>query len=76
MLFQRIMIFKTLVSQLGTEIACLDKVISSINRAHDWRKGICIDPIYIVLLSGHGCIYSNVNNYETKNKTLVDIKYK
>ena len=51
-------------------------MISSINRAHDWRKGICIDPIYIVLLSGHGCIYSNVNNYETKNKTLVDIKYK
>ena len=74
MLFQRITIFRSCVSQLETEAAYPSKQISSIDTVLDHQNGISNNPLRVVMLSAWGSIYLNVN-MKTKNETHDDIRY-
>lgn len=63
--FQRIK-FQICVSQLDAEVTHLCKLISSWAQGH-WN-GIWDDLTHLVILSVYGSIYSDVKDYETKNK--------
>ena len=73
MLFQRVIIRLTQVSQHQSEITCLCKLISSVDRAHNLRHGIWNVPVCLVILLVYSSIYLNAHVCETKNKMHIGI---